>query len=69
LHTWCENCREAKEWREREAQRGRAERVVCSACDVRDAVKERIEKMGRGRFSVHLVGQERKHHGRIGAGS
>jgi len=40
LHMWCEGCREAKEWREREAQSGRAERVVCSACDVRDAVKE-----------------------------
>jgi len=41
---WCEGCREAKEWREREAQSGRAERVVCSACDVRDAVKEGVER-------------------------
>jgi len=47
LHMWCESCREAKEWREREVQRERAERVVCSACDVRDAVKERIEKNGK----------------------
>ena len=38
LHMWCEGCKEAKEWREREAQGGRAERVVCSACDVRDTV-------------------------------
>ena len=44
LHMWCESCREAKEWREREAQNGRAERVVCSACDVRDAVKEGVER-------------------------
>jgi len=43
-HMWCEGCREAKEWREREAQGGRAERVVCSACDVRDTVKERVER-------------------------
>ena len=43
LHMWCESCREAKEWREREAQSGRAERVVCSACDMRDAVKKRGE--------------------------
>ena len=48
LHMWCEGCREAKEWREREAQSGRAERVVCSACDVRDAVKERVERNERG---------------------
>jgi len=42
---WCEGCLEAKEWREKEAQSGRAERVVCSACDMRDAaVKERVER-------------------------
>jgi len=41
---WCEGCREAKEWREREAQSRRAERVVCSACEVRDAVKEEVER-------------------------
>jgi len=48
LHMWCEGCREAKEWREREAQSGRAERVVCSVCDVRDAVKEKVERNGKG---------------------
>jgi len=48
LHMWCEGCREAKEWREREAQSGKAERVVCSACDVRDVVKERVERNKRG---------------------
>jgi len=48
LHMWCEGCREAKEWREREAQNGRAERVVCSKCDVKDAVKERVERNERG---------------------
>jgi len=48
LHIWCEGCREVKEWREKEAQSGRAERVVCSACDVRDAVKERVERNRKG---------------------
>ena len=48
LHMWCESCREAKKWREREVQSGRAERVVCSVCDVRDAMKERVEKNERG---------------------
>ena len=48
LHMWCEGCREAKEWREREVQSGRAERVVCSACDVRDAVKEKMERNRKG---------------------
>jgi len=48
LHMWCEGCREAKEWREREAQSGRAERVVCSACDVRDVVKKGVERNEKG---------------------
>ena len=48
LHMWCESCREAKEWREKEAQSGRAERVVCSACDVRDAVKGGVERNKKG---------------------
>jgi len=29
-------------------QSGRAERVVCSACDVRDVVKERVQKNEKG---------------------
>ena len=66
LHMWCEGCKEAKEWREREAQNGRAERVVCSGCDVRDAVTEKVERNEKGRFSVHLVGQGRKCRGGIG---
>jgi len=45
---WCESCREAKEWREKEAQSGRAERVVCSACNVRDVVKEGVERNEKG---------------------
>jgi len=48
LHMWCESCREAKEWREKEVQSGRAERVVCSACNVRDAVKGGVEKNKKG---------------------
>jgi len=48
LHMWYESCREAKEWREKEAQSGRAERVVCSACNVRDAVKGGMERNKKG---------------------
>jgi len=48
LHMWCESCREAKEWRERKAQSGRAERVVCSTCDIRDVVKERVKRNEKG---------------------
>jgi len=47
---WCKGCREAKEWREREVQSGRAERVVCSACDVRNAVKEGVERNKKGKI-------------------
>jgi len=45
---WCESCREAKEWREKEVQSGRAERVVCSSCDVRDVVKGGVERNKKG---------------------
>jgi len=48
LHMWCESCREAKEWRKREAQSGRTERVVCSTCNVRDVVKEKVERNEKG---------------------
>jgi len=57
---WCEGCREAKEWREREVQSGRAERVVYSACDVRDAVKERVERNKKGEIFCPLCRIEKK---------
>jgi len=60
LHMWCESCREAKEWREREAQSGRAERVVCSACDMRDAVKERVERNEKGEIFCPPCRTEKK---------
>ena len=45
---WCEGCKEAKEWREREEQKGRVERVVCSKYDVRDVVTEKVERNEKG---------------------
>jgi len=39
---------EAKEWREKEMQSGRVERVVCNAYNVRDAVKKRVERNEKG---------------------
>jgi len=57
---WCESCREAKEWREREAQSGRVERVVCSACDVRDAVKKEVERNKKGEVFCLLCRTEKK---------
>jgi len=50
LHMWYKGCREAREWRERETQSGRAERVVCSACDVRDVVKEGVRRNKKGKI-------------------
>jgi len=35
---WCENCKEAWNWREEEAKGGRAERVKCGTCGSKDAV-------------------------------
>ena len=60
LHMWCESCREAKEWREKEAQSGRAERVVCSACDVRDAMKGGVERNEKGETFCPLCRTGRK---------
>jgi len=60
LHMWCEGCREAKEWRERKAQSGRAKRVVCSACKVRDAVKEEVERNKKGEIFCPPCRTEKK---------
>jgi len=35
---WCESCKEAWNWRDREMGSGRAERVKCSACGGKDTV-------------------------------
>jgi len=35
---WCRGCKEAWNWRDREAEAGRAKRVKCSACGGKDAV-------------------------------
>jgi len=35
---WYGNCKEAWNWREEEAERGKAERVECSVCGDKDAV-------------------------------
>jgi len=35
---WCGSCKEAWNWRDREAESRRAERVKCSACGGKDAV-------------------------------
>jgi len=60
LHMWCESCREAKEWREREAQSRRAERVVCSVYDVRDTVKERVKRNKKGKIFCPPYRTEKK---------
>jgi len=35
---WCESCKEVWNWRNGEAESGRAERVKCSMCGGKDAV-------------------------------
>ena len=35
---WCERCKEAWNWRNREVESGRAKRVKCSICGSKDAV-------------------------------
>jgi len=40
---WCRECKEAWNWRNKEAEKGRAEKVKCSACGERDAVIWKIK--------------------------
>jgi len=46
---WCESCKEAWNWREREAESGRAERVKCSTCGRKDVVvREKVKRNKKG---------------------
>jgi len=46
---WCGGCKEAWNWRKREAESGRAEWVKCSTCGGKDAVVgERVERNEKG---------------------
>ena len=45
---WCGGCKEAWNWRNREAKEGRAERVKCSACGGRDTVIWKMERSEKG---------------------
>jgi len=45
---WCGSCKKAWNWRDREAESGRAERVKCSTCRGKDAVVgEKVERNER----------------------
>jgi len=45
---WCRSCKEAWNWRDREAENGRAERVKCGICGGRDAIIWKIEQNEKG---------------------
>ena len=46
---WCGRCKEAWNWRNREVENGRAERVKCSTCGGKDAVVgEKVERNEKG---------------------
>ena len=46
---WCGSCKEAWNWREREAENGRAEWVKCSTCGGKDViVGEKVERNEKG---------------------
>jgi len=47
---WCRSCKEAWNWREREVENGRAERVKCNTCGRKDAVvREKVERNEKGK--------------------
>jgi len=45
---WCGSCKEAWNWRNREAESGRAKRVKCSTCGGKDAVIWKTEWNKKG---------------------
>jgi len=45
---WCERCKEVWNWRNREAESGRAEKLKCSMCGGRDAVIWKVEWSEKG---------------------
>jgi len=46
---WCGSCKEVWNWRDKEAESGRAERVKCSTCGGKDAVVgEKVERNEKG---------------------
>ena len=46
---WCGSCKETWNWRNGEAEEGRAERVKCSTCEGKDiVVGERVERNKKG---------------------
>ena len=46
---WCRSCKEVWNWRDREAECGRAGRVKCGACGIKDAViGGKVERNERG---------------------
>jgi len=46
---WCGSCKEAWNWRDREVESRRAERVKCNTCGGKDAVVgEKVERNERG---------------------
>jgi len=44
---WCGSCKETWNWRDREAESRRAERVKCSICRGRDIVIWKVEWKGK----------------------
>jgi len=47
---WCGGCKEAWNWRDREAESGRAERVKCSTCGGKDTVIWKMERNEKGKI-------------------
>jgi len=45
---WCGSCKEAWNWRDREAESGRANRVKYNACEGKDAVIWKIMRNEKG---------------------
>jgi len=57
---WCRGCKEAWNWRDREAKEGRAERVKYSTCEGRDAVIWKIKRNEKGEIFCLPYRTERK---------
>jgi len=47
---WCGSCKEAWNWRDREVECSRAERVKCSMCGGKDTVKWEVKRNAKGKI-------------------
>ena len=66
---WCRGCKEAWNWRDREAESGRAKRVKYSTCGSKDVVtRGKVKRNEKGEVFYPPCRTGKKCHGGTGEG-